>query len=112
MPHGHIWTFAEVDAFIDSHINSGKQLLKLGELQMKDGRTRASVDLPASVQKAMLHYAINEGPWQKREWKSIGANIQGNEILATLPDMKNLVFYLSIIDDRKLEVSSQHLIQP
>ena len=112
MPHGHIWTFGEVDAFIDSHINSGKQLLKLGELQIKDGKTRASVDSPASVQKAMLHYAINEGPWQKREWKSIDANIQGNEILATLPEMKNLVFYISIIDDRKLEVSSRHLIQP
>lgn len=112
MPHGHIWTFGEVDAFIDSQVEGKKGLLKAGSLETVDGKAVVKYEPAQTAKKAMLHYAVNEGPWQKREWKSIDATIRDNRAEAKLPALKNIVYYISITDDRNFEVSSNHLVSP
>jgi PhoPQ-activated pathogenicity-related protein len=109
MPHGHIWTFKEVDAFIDSHLKAGKALAKVDVLEIKDGTAFVKVYPTAPIKKAMLHYATNEGPWQKRLWETIPATISNDVVSAKLPMGKPLVYYISLIDERDFEVSSNHL---
>jgi hypothetical protein len=119
MPHGHIWTFKEVDAFIDSNLNATKPLAKVDVLEIKDGTTFVKVYPTAPIKKAMLHFATNEGPWQKRLWETIPATISNDVVSASndvvsakLPVGKPIVFYISIIDERDFEVSSNHLTMP
>jgi len=108
MPHGHIWTFKEVDAFIDSLLKGTKSLAKIENLETKDGTAFVKVQSTIPIKNAMLHFAINEGPWQKRLWKSIPANISDGVASAKLPMDKPIVYYISLIDEQGLEVSSNH----
>ena len=108
MPHGHIWTFKEVDAFIDSHLKSTKSLAKVESLETKDGSARVKFDSSFPIKSASLHFAINEGPWQNREWKSISANVLDGVASVKLPKGKPIVYYISVIDDQGFEVSSNH----
>ena len=112
MPHGHIWTFKEVDAFIDSQLNATKPLAKVDALKVIDGSAFVKVHHAIPIKKAMLHFATNEGPWQKRLWESIPATISNDVVSAKLPVGKPIVFYISIIDERDYEVSSNHLAMP
>ncbi|NDH06897.1 alpha/beta fold hydrolase [bacterium] len=112
MPHGHIWTFKEVDAFIDSHVKNGIPLVKLNGLETKDGEAIVKFSSSVPVKSAMLNYAINDGPWQKRQWESVKANLSEGNASAKIPMGKPIVYYISVIDDRGLEVSSNHLISP
>jgi dienelactone hydrolase len=112
MPHGHIWTFKEVDAFIDSNLNATKPLAKVDALETKDGTAFVKVYPTLPIKKAMLHYATNEGPWQKRLWETIPATISNDVVSAKLPMGKPLVYYISLIDERDFEVSSNHLTMP
>ena len=112
MPHGHIWTFKEVDTFIDAYLKAQKPLAKVDSLQTKDGTASVKFQPTVPVKKAMLHYATNEGPWQKRLWESIPASISDNVATAKLPTDKPIVYYISVIDERGFEVSSNHQAIP
>ena len=119
MPHGHIWTFKEVDAFIDSQLKAAKPLAKVDALKVIDGSAFVKVHHAVPIKKAMLHFATNEGPWQKRFWETIPATISNDVVSASndvvsakLPVGKPIVFYISIIDERDYEVSSNHLTMP
>ena len=119
MPHGHIWTFKEVDAFIDSQLKAAKPLAKVDALKVIDGSAFVKVHHAVPIKKAMLHFATNEGPWQKRLWETIPATISNDVVSASndvvsakLPVGKPIVFYISIIDERDYEVSSNHLTMP
>ena len=108
LPHGHIWTFPEVDTFIDSHLMKGDPVPALGPL-VRDGDTvSATVTAKQKLKTAQLHYAVSTGPWQKREWKSVPAEVADGKATAKLPAEKPLVFYLSVTDVRPVEVSTPH----
>lgn len=106
MPHGHIWTFGEVDAFVDSVLRGGKQLPKLGAIKVRDGTAKASFNSPAAVQKAELIYTFDVGPWQKRQWKTAPAEQSGRNISARLPEQRPLTFYFCVTDPRGLRIST------
>jgi hypothetical protein len=106
LPHGHIWTFGEVDAFIDSHLKKGASLLEIGPM-LREGES-VSTQVKGKARKAMLHYAIATGPWQKREWKSIAAEIDEGTVRAKLPADRPLVYFLGVTDARDVEVSTPH----
>ena len=55
-PHGHIWSFKEVDAFIDSHLNGGAALPSLGPMKTDDNIVSAAVTSPSPVARAVLNY--------------------------------------------------------
>lgn len=108
LPHGHIWTFGEVDTFIDSRLKKGESLAQLGELQTKGNEVTAKILSKTPLKEAHLHYAIAKGPWDKREWKSIPAEIKDQQVIALLPGDRPLVYYLDVTDQRGLVVSTVH----
>ena len=111
-PHGHIWTFPEVDAFIDSHLQGASPLARAGELTLRNGTASAYVSAPSPLLKAELNYTTDEGPWQKRTWRRLPANLLADRVTATLPAERPLVCYLNVTDARGLSISTPHAVLP
>jgi hypothetical protein len=65
-----------------------------------------------ALKKAELHYTIDTGEWQKREWKSAAADLNAGQISARLPAERPLVCYLSVTDERGVRVSTAHVELP
>ena len=108
LPHGHIWTFGEVDAFLHSHLTAADPLPAVGEMKRDGNTVSAPVESKVELKAAHLHYAAASGPWPKREWKSIPAQLRDGRVEAELPADRPLVYYLAVTDGRGLEVSAPH----
>ncbi len=106
--HGHIWTFGEVDGFVDSVLKGGALLPRVSAMRIANGAARATVASPVPVVKAEFHYTTDQGPWQKRVWQTAPAQLAGRKVSAVLPAARPLVCYLSVTDQRNLSVSTQH----
>ena len=109
LPHGHIWTFGEVDAFIDCHLKDGDRLPEIGAMTLDADVVTAKVAAKGELKSAQLHYAVAAGPWQTRDWKSAPAEIKDGQVRAILPADRPLVYYVAVTDKRGLEVSSPHM---
>jgi dienelactone hydrolase len=107
--HGHIWTFPEVDAFIDSQINDGPPLPKLGELTTSADTASAAVSAKVPISNAELDYTTDSGPWQKRQWHLVSAVVSGNMVSAKLPADRPLVCYLRVTDQRGCSVTTPYV---
>jgi dienelactone hydrolase len=108
LPHGHIWTFGEVDAFIDSHLRKGEPLPTMSAMTRDGDTVSAAVSAQGKLKGAQLHYAVATGPWQKRQWKSEPAEVADGRVKAKLPADRPLVYFLAVTDERGLEVSTPH----
>jgi dienelactone hydrolase len=108
LPHGHIWTFPEVDAFVDHTLNGGPAFPRISPMQLEAGRVRASYHSDSEIRTAGLNYTLDAGPWQKRIWKSQPATISKGALEATLPKERPLVFFLSATNANGLRVSAEH----
>jgi len=108
LPHGHIWTFDEVDVFVDSVLRGGTPLPCLGPMQVKGERVTAKLIAPVPIREAALHYTTDTGEWQKRHWETVPAEVGHGTISAPLPAERPLVWFLSLTDDRGLRVSTEH----
>ena len=108
LPHGHIWTNREVDVFIDSHLKKGVPLPSVTAMKRDGDTVTAGVDSKTKIKSAQLNYAVAEGAWQKREWKTIPAEMHDGSIIAKLPEARPLAYYVSVIDERGLESASPH----
>ena len=108
--HGHIWTFPEVDAFIDSILKKDvKPLAKIGEMISDEaGVVLASVESEVPIKSAELIYTTDEGVWQKRNWVSMPATICERTVTAKLPTPRPTVYYINVTDERGLTVSTPH----
>jgi dienelactone hydrolase len=106
LPHGHIWTFPEVDTFIDSHVKGGDPLPEVGAMSVTGDV--ASAKVKGNLKAGHLHYAVATGPWQKREWKSVVATVKDGTVSATVPPDRPIVYYLGVVDARGVEVSTSH----
>jgi dienelactone hydrolase len=110
-PHGHIWNFPEVDAFVDSVLRNGPALARFGPPEVNDGRITVELDRVAALKEASLCYTTNSGPWQKRVWQTMRANVSGRRIVGELPSARPLVAFLAVKDERG-HVSSEHMELP
>ncbi|MCX6872542.1 MAG: hypothetical protein NTW21_01860 [Verrucomicrobia bacterium] len=99
--HGHIWTFPEVDAFIDSYLKMGAPLLKIGPMTVAGEKASAVMTGTGTVANAQLDYAI--GP--DRVWKSLPAEIKGKAVSVNLPAERPLIGYFYVTDQRGLAIS-------
>jgi dienelactone hydrolase len=108
LPHGHIWTFPEVDRFIDSQLNRGEALASIGPLLQTGSKLSATVRSAAEIRDAELHYTTADGTWQSREWKSQPATVTSGILSATIPENAK-ASYLAIKDSRGVTISSEHL---
>ena len=107
-PHGHIGSFPEVDAFIDTALKDTPPLPTLGTMTLAGGRAAAQVASPVPIAKAELDYTTDSGPWPQRHWQSAAGEINGNTITAALPTARPLVCFLYVTDSRGLAVSTAH----
>ncbi len=107
--HAHIWTFPEVDAFIDSQVNGGQPLPKLGEVKSTAGMWSVEATSPDPITTAELDYTTNTGPWRQRQWHRAPAMINGKKILVALPAQRPLVGFLYVTDQRGLSVSTPYM---
>ncbi len=111
LPHGHIWTFPIVDAFVDSVLAGGLPLPKLGRMVVRDGTASVTVEDGARLLlKAHLYFTADTGRWQERKWESLPARIEGNKVLADLPKDRPLTLMLAVTDSQGNIVTSQHEI--
>ncbi len=112
LPHGHIWTFKEVDTFIDSHLRKSESLVELGPVTRSGDAVSAKITGKSKIKLGQLHYAADAGSWQKRDWKSIAGEVRDGSVKATLPADRPLVYFLEAVDERGLKVSSAHEALP
>jgi hypothetical protein len=108
LPHGHIWTFNEVDVFVDSVLRDGPPLPRLDQPKIDGDRVRVKVISPVPVKEAVLNYTTDSGEWQKRRWQSSPAELTDNIVIAHLPEQRPLAWYLAVTDERGLRVSTEH----
>src|SRR6185436_1275610 len=67
--HGHIWTFPEVDAFVDSALRREPPLVRVGTPMVTSTRVTAKLDRVSPFKEVSLCCTTNSGPWQKRTWQ-------------------------------------------
>jgi dienelactone hydrolase len=108
LPHGHIWTFKEVDVFVDSVLRKGAPLPRLGPPKTDGERLRTKVVAPVPINSATLQYTTDTGEWQKRQWTTVPAEVRHHTVSARLPAERPLVWFLSVTDERGLRVSTEH----
>ena len=108
LPHGHIWTFAEVDHFVDSILRAGPALPRFQPMRIAGNRVSAAFDSPTPGKEASLNYTVDSGEWQKRRWQTVPAEHGGGQVAASLPEQRPVAFYLSLVDERGLRLSTEH----
>jgi dienelactone hydrolase len=108
-PHGHIWTFPEVDAFVGSVLREEPPLVRMGALRVDGSRLSASVDRTAKFKELTLCYTTDSGAWQQRKWQTIPARIENGRLTAELPSARPLVAFLALQDDAGRHISSEHI---
>ena len=111
-PHGHIWTFPEVDAFVDGVIAGRLPLVRLSAPTVEGDHLVAQLNSTTSPQEALLCYTTDSGPWQKRKWQTAPAQLAGRKLTAELPSARPLVTFLAIKDERGNQISSEHVELP
>jgi dienelactone hydrolase len=111
-PHGHIWTFPEVDAFVDSVLRRGLPLARFSEPVVVGDRLSVRLDRALPAKETSLCYTTDSGPWQKRTWKTATAQLDDNRLTAELPAARPLVAFLGLTDERGSWISSEHVELP
>jgi dienelactone hydrolase len=106
--HRYIRTFPEVDQFVDSVLCHGTPLPRPGTLTIKGDLVTAIVAAPVPLKEASLLYTTNTGEWQKRQWATIPAQVNGDIVTAHIPSQRPLSWYLLFIDERGIRVTTEH----
>lgn len=109
LPHGHIWSFPEVDAFVEASLAEGVPLPRLGPLKRAKGSLTCLVKSKTVIQEARFCYTVDSGPWQKRLWKTIPARFEEGRIQVEEPVEGAWVGFLAVTDARGLRVSGEHV---
>jgi dienelactone hydrolase len=111
LPHGHIWTFPEVDHFVDNILRRHvAPLPQVSPIRQTHDSLSVRVKSKLPLSGAALHYAVDSGAWQGREWKTLPATIGKGVVSAVIPSDRPIACYLSITNQLKLRVSSEHVI--
>jgi lysophospholipase L1-like esterase len=111
LPHGHIWRFGVVDAFIDSHVRAGAPLAQLGELRVIDGQATAPiVNDVRDIKEVKLLYSHDVGEWPKRKWETRAGKFdkESGRLSATIPAKRPIAFILQATDGRGNPTSTTH----
>jgi cephalosporin-C deacetylase-like acetyl esterase len=105
--HHNAWVNNEIFAFIDSYLNNGTPLAKISDPTTNDDTVLARVQHATKIAKAFLNYTTDTTcVLMKRKWESNQVNFYKDRITSPLPPNRSTIWYLSVIDDRGLQVSS------
>lgn len=108
-PHGHIWTFPEVDSFVGNVLRGESPLPRIGTVEVKSGQLHAAVDRATGFKEVSLCYTTDSGAWQKRSWQTVPARIENGKLVGEFPPTRPLVAFLAVKDAAGCHVSSEHV---
>ncbi|HZE99077.1 MAG TPA: acetylxylan esterase [Planctomycetota bacterium] len=98
----------EIHAFAERAFKGGAPLVRITGQGAEKETAWATFESKTPVLQAELEFTKDGGKWQKRMWETAPATIDGARATATVPEGAR-VFYLNLIDDRKLVVSTEHV---
>jgi cephalosporin-C deacetylase-like acetyl esterase len=101
----------EIYAFAQALFRGAEPLTRISGQGVEKDEAWATFTSKCPIVKAELHYTKDSGKWQKRNWESAPAKIDGNRASAVVPEGAS-VFYLNLVDERNLVVSSEHIERP
>ena len=105
--HHSGWLNDETFIFIDSYLNNATPLAKIASPKVTQGSITAAFISKTPVTKAMLNYTTDTASvLMKRNWQSVRAEIKAGHIIAPLLPTGTTIWYLSLFDNRSLQVSS------
>lgn len=114
MSHGYKpgWAPKEIDAFADSIVRDGVPLAEITGQGCTGGRAWVTFRSRSRIRRAELCYTRDVGLWQKRKWQTATAEVDpsGGRASAALPEGVR-VYFVNLIDERGLLVSSEHVEQ-
>lgn len=111
MPHGHPqgWAPVEIGLFVDQHLRNGKAFPHIESAKRTGIQIEVRVKSDTSIEKAGLHFTTDtEKPWKDRKWTSRELKVEGNSVITELPKDRPLVYFVTITDNRKATVSTEH----
>lgn len=108
-PHGHIWTFPEVDAFVGSVLREEPALVQIGGPKVVANELSAQLSRATGFKDLTLCYTTDSSVWQERKWRTAPAHIEGGKLIAELPSARPLVAFLAVVDETGRHISSEHV---
>jgi dienelactone hydrolase len=113
MPHGDFGPGEnppEIHALADALLRNGSHLPKILETGRDGDHAWVTFESSRPVVKAELNYTLDEGDWQKRNWKMLPASLDKAAMKAAVDLPKGVVvYYFNIVDERDLVVSSEYV---
>jgi cephalosporin-C deacetylase-like acetyl esterase len=105
--HHYGWANDEIFAFINSYLNKTIPLAKIDEPKQNGSAIIATFKSFAPVSKAVLNYTTDTiSVLMKRKWESVQVKFSKDQILARQPPAGTTIWYLTLYDDKGLQVSS------
>ena len=103
----------EIHAFADTFCRAGIPLARITGQGHKEREAWANYASRTPIQKAELNFTRDTGKWQERKWETLPARVdaKAHRVTATLPEGTR-VYYLNLIDERNLVVSTEHIEVP
>lgn len=109
MPHGHTEGEVpeEIHAFADGLLRGEPGLCDVTGQGRDGSEVYATFEPAVPVTKAELCYTRSTGPWTDRLWETLPATLTDGRVTAALPE-GTTCYFLSLIDERGLVVSTEH----
>jgi cephalosporin-C deacetylase-like acetyl esterase len=97
----------EIHAFADYYLKSGPPLVSMGDVKRKGDKVTVKYKAATPVTKAVLNYTLDSTEWSKRLWTQAPTELNATKriVKGTLP-VGVTAFYIDVIDERNLIVSS------
>jgi dienelactone hydrolase len=112
MPHGHGPAGEnpeEIRAFADSMLKGGKPLATITRSGIDGNQAWAEYRADVPIVKAELLFTRDTGTWKERKWEAAPAEVDPKNLKVTAPvPSTTTVYFLNLIDERKLVVSTPH----
>ena len=109
LKHGHEFEKPPAsEIFIESKLNGGKPLARIGEPKIANGVITADLESVTGLTAARLHYCREKLPGKNRERKftSVDAELKDRRITAAAPPAQATFWWLTVTDERGATTSS------
>ena len=106
--HAHGWGNQEIYTFINRYLNGTPGLARLAAPEITSTGIKARFTSQLPVQKAFLNYTKDTTSiLMNRKWQSIAVTIRNNEVVVPVLPTGLTIWYLSLTDERGMQVSGE-----